>query len=40
MFNRVQFGTVNANIQGGGVGTIGSQANNPRLVQFALRIKY
>jgi hypothetical protein len=40
LFNRTQFGAVNGTFGGGSFGQISSQANNPRLIQFALRIKY
>jgi hypothetical protein len=40
VWNHTQFGMPNATQGGGSFGQITSQANQPRLVQFALRIKY
>ncbi len=40
MFNRTQFGIPNTGVSGGSAGEVTSQANLPRLVQFALRVRY
>jgi hypothetical protein len=40
LFNRTQFGYPNGGIGGASAGTVNSQSNLPRLVQFALRIEY
>jgi len=40
LFNRVQFGTPNLAVGNPSFGVISSQANNPRLIQFALRLLY
>jgi hypothetical protein len=40
VWNRTQFGLPNATQGGGSFGVINSQANLPRLIQFAMRIKY
>ena len=38
LFNRVQFGNPNVSAGNPSFGVISSQANTPRLVQFALRL--
>jgi hypothetical protein len=40
IFNRVQFGYPNQTVGNTAFGVITSQANNPRLVQFALRLSF
>ncbi len=40
LFNRVQFGNPGVAVGNPQFGVITSQANNPRLVQFALRLQY
>lgn len=40
LFNRVQFGYPNTSFGASNFGVINSQLNNPRLVQFALRLKF
>ncbi len=40
LFNHTQLGAVSSGFGSAQFGQISSQANNPRLVQFALRIKY
>ena len=40
LFNRVQFGVPNLAVGNPSFGVINSQANNPRLIQFALRLLY
>ena len=40
VWNRTQFGIPNAQFGSGTFGTINSQLNLPRLIQFAMRIKY
>jgi len=40
LFNRVQFGNPNLAVGNPSFGIVSSQANNPRLIQFALRLHY
>jgi hypothetical protein len=40
LFNRVQFNFPGQTVGNPQFGIVGSQANNPRLVQFALRLLY
>jgi hypothetical protein len=40
LFNRTQFGYPNETANASNAATVSSQANNPRLVQFALRLKF
>lgn len=40
IFNRVQFGAPNTQLQNANFGTITAQANNPRLLQFAGRFSF
>jgi hypothetical protein len=40
LFNRVQFGAPNQTFGGSTFGVVNSQANNQRLVQLAVRLKF
>jgi hypothetical protein len=40
LFNTPQFGIPNATIGYAGAGVVSSQANNPRLIQFALKFMF
>jgi hypothetical protein len=40
VFNRTQFGYPNQTANASNAATVTSQVNNPRLVQFALRLKF
>ena len=40
LFNRVQFGYPNQTLGNTGFGVVGAQSNNPRLIQFALRVGF
>ena len=40
LFNRVQFGGPNLSVGNPSFGIVSSQSNNPRLIQFALRLHY
>jgi hypothetical protein len=40
LFNRVQFAPPNTTVGSSTYGVVTSQANNPRLLQFALRLQF
>jgi hypothetical protein len=40
LFNHTQLALPNSDINGSGFGGITSSVNNPRLVQFALKLKF
>lgn len=40
LFNRTQFSAPNSQLNSGSFGIVSGQSNNPRLVQFALRLNY
>ncbi len=40
LFNRVQFGDPGNNFGSGNFGVVAGQSNQPRLIQFALRLLY
>ncbi len=40
LFNRVQFAAPNSSLDSGSFGVVSGQTNNPRLLQFALRLTY
>jgi hypothetical protein len=39
-FNRVRFGLPNTTVESPSFGAIGSQLNDPREIQFALRLEF
>ena len=40
LFNRTQFSAPNSQLNSGSFGVVSGQSNNPRLLQFALRLHY
>ena len=40
VFNRVRFTTPDFNLLSPGFGTVGGQANSPRVIQFALKFNF
>jgi hypothetical protein len=40
LFNHTQFGLPNSDSSAGGFGAIGSTVNNPRLIQFGLKLTF
>ena len=40
LFNRVQFGVPNQSLSSSAFGTVSSQANSPRELQFALKVLF